>query len=257
MKSDYKQLDNAGLLTVKDILDERNHIMSFDDICSKVGVKPCRILEYNVVSAAVKTLLRVNDLANLANVDFVCPLFCGKSLSTVKDFRLKLTEIRSTHPCAEGFWKRKLNFEVTPQVWLSASLATKETRLRLLHWKIIHNIFPTNILLCKMKVKENNKCSYCTDIVDVIEHFYYECPLVLNFWQRVQTYIQSKVNIKVNIDALVALFGLFDLNVGKTKLAKINHILLIARMCISIYKKTSSTLPLEDIFRNHLWLRKI
>ena len=43
-------------------------------------------------------------------------------------------------------------------------------RLGVVQWKIVHNIYPSNILLSKMKVKENDKCSYCTDVTaDVTE----------------------------------------------------------------------------------------
>ena len=40
-------------------------------------------------------------------------------------------------------------------IWSLPALVTKETRLRVLHWKLLHNIFPTNILLCKMKVRDD------------------------------------------------------------------------------------------------------
>ena len=33
-------------------------------------------------------------------------------------------------------------------------------------------------LTYKMKLRENNKCSYCTDTVNSIEHFFAECPVV-------------------------------------------------------------------------------
>ncbi|XP_076468368.1 uncharacterized protein LOC143299124 [Babylonia areolata] len=36
-----------------------------------------------------------------------------------------------------------------------------ETRLKEVQWKILHNIYPTSILLHKMEIMENNKCSIC------------------------------------------------------------------------------------------------
>ena len=66
-------------------------------------------------------------------------------------------------------------------MWLLSYKCTQETRLRVLQWKILHNIYPTYMLLSKMKVKENSKCSYCTDTVDVIEHFLSNVQLYGNF----------------------------------------------------------------------------
>ena len=56
--------------------------------------------------------------------------------------------------------------------------ATKEVRLTELQWKLLHNIYPTNILLSKMRVRENNKCTYCPWEIDYIEHFFNDCAFV-------------------------------------------------------------------------------
>ena len=31
-----------------------------------------------------------------------------------------------------------------------------------------HNIYLTNILLCKMKVRDDQMCAYCNDVVDTV-----------------------------------------------------------------------------------------
>ena len=41
----------------------------------------------------------------------------------------------------------------------TAHEATKESRLRLLHFKFIHDIYPTNILLEKNRVEGNKQMS--------------------------------------------------------------------------------------------------
>ena len=51
---------------------------------------------------------------------------------------------------------------------------TKETRLTLLHFKFIHNIYPTNILLNKMGLVTANNCLWCSG-VDYIEHAFFQC----------------------------------------------------------------------------------
>ena len=57
--------------------------------------------------------------------------------------------------------------------WLLCYKCTQEIRLRVLQWKILHNIYPTNILWSKMKVKENNKSPYCTGTVVVTFFFFW------------------------------------------------------------------------------------
>ena len=75
-------------------------------------------------------------------------------------------------PCANGFWHRKFGTEIDKHIWSLPSLVTKETRLLVLQWKLLHNIYPTNTLLGKMKVRDNQMYSYCYDVVEYIVHFF-------------------------------------------------------------------------------------
>ena len=109
-----------------------------------------------------------------------------------------------------------------------------------------------------MRVTDSRICSYCPDKIDYMEHFFYECPVVLHFWKSVKQYILINYGTQIDISVLEALFG-----VPKTRdipletLQKINHLILIAKMCISIYKKTNSKAPLSIIFETQLSIRKL
>ena len=247
----YPNWIRAGVCSVQDMLDENNQILSFQDICIKIGNSPSLFLEYKVVYSAVSSFLLKHSIFSPVLTDNL--IFCGKKVFSLKEFRTMLIERKEATVCAASFWKRKFNFDMTPLTWLMPQIATKETRLRLLQWKINHNIYPTNIMLSKMKVTENNKCSYCPETVDVLEHFFYECPIVLKFWHDIELYIQVHFHIHIKISKIVALFGMFNTNLDE--LYKINHILLLAKTCISIFKKTNSTQPLLDIFATQNALR--
>ena len=100
--------------------------------------------------------------------------------------------------------------------WSIAFRATKETRLRVLHWKILHNIYPTNILLCKMKIKENK----CTAVVDYIEHF----PAVLAFWRYIELHILITFNVHIHLTVTDILFGMKSLKIEiENENEKVNH----------------------------------
>ena len=95
----------------------------------------------------------------------------------------KIIEMKNAELCSIGLWKWIFIFSVGKNTWLLSYRCTQETRLRVLLWKILHNIYPTkfNILLSKMEVRDNNYCSYCIDTVDVIELFLLNVRLYLNF----------------------------------------------------------------------------
>ena len=222
-----------------------------------IGNSAGRFLEYIIIRNAAQKFIKNHDVPRPENVPLV-PTFCQKRVSTAKGFRNLLIQNKSAEPCAVHFWKRKCNIEMTKATWLNAFSCTKETRLRLLQWKLMHNIYPTNIMLSKMKVRENNKCSYCTDVVDVIEHFFFECQIIREFWIFIEYFITDNLHKSVKLKTNDVLFGIVsspDLN--KRELKRINHILLIAKMCISIFKKTNSRSDLKQIFENHLQIRNM
>ena len=123
--------------------------------------------------------------------------------------------------------------------------ACEESRLRLLHFKILHNIYLTNILLCKMKIKASDKCKYCK-AHDFIEHFFFHFKSLEGFWKCVEQYIFLKQQ-KIIIDEKVALFGVLGCDLYESKGTtenKINLGLLLAKLCISEVKYGISPSPM-------------
>ena len=71
-----------------------------------------------------------------------------------KKIRKTLISRRNTPVFSVGFWKRKYDTDILNYFGIAVT-ASKESRLRLIHIKILHNIYPTNILLYKMKINAN------------------------------------------------------------------------------------------------------
>ena len=137
-------------------------------------------------------------------------------------------------PCANGFWTRKFGLEINEHIWSIPSLVTKEIGLRVLQWNILHDIYPTNILLCKMKVRDDRTCSYCNVVVDYIEHFFFDCPTIKTFWNYIEQYILITFDIQTHLTVVDVLFGIKQHNYGKVKTKRINHVTLIAKMSRSM-----------------------
>ena len=72
--------------------------------------------------------------------------------TTVSTFWKELVIKGAAVPCANRFGQRKFGLNEDKIVWSLAVKAKKETRLCVLHLKILHKIYPTDILLFKMLV---------------------------------------------------------------------------------------------------------
>ena len=142
-----------------------------------VPAAPQRIFEYNAVKTAFEQVYKHDriDLYNSLETGLQQMTIQDELVVTlrVKDFGHLLTE--EAQPCAVNFWKHKLNADVNKAHWEAVFKSTKETRLRVLHWKALHNIHPANILLHKMGIETSSKCNACNvDEKDYAEHFSFE-----------------------------------------------------------------------------------
>ena len=105
----------------------------------------------------------------------------------------------------------------------------------MLHWKILHNIYPTNILLNTMGISENRNCKFCTDEIDYSEHFFWSCGKINLIWKKVEEYAYLKFDKLIKLQLKDVLFGYNETENGSDVL-DINHVILIAKMCSSKYR---------------------
>lgn len=130
--------------------------------------------------------------------------------------------------------RERENFNVTHE-------ATQESRLRLLHFKFVHNIHLTNILVKKkkkngMKLKETKKCPNCQE-TDRTEHTFYQCHKLYAFFKHAKQFILTKTNTHMNLNKQAGLFGLsYKEPCPKDKRDHVNLILLKAKLFIPEFK---------------------
>ena len=69
---------------------------------------------------------------------------------------------------------KKINIDLDRNHWSAAFTDTKETRLRRLRWKIVHNVYPTNILLKMMGIADSETYNACNSgDKDYVGHFFF------------------------------------------------------------------------------------
>ena len=95
-----------------------------------------------------------------------------------------------------------------------------------------------------MKIKNTDMCEFC-NTHDLIEHFFFHCKRLENFWKEIKIYIMVMTETKITINERNALFGILRTehhSLRDRTINDINIILLVAKMCIGRvkYGKASS-----------------
>ena len=139
-----------------------NRIKSINDIRKGLGQQllyPGLTFDYNAIINAIpknwKRILEMElthdnlQLAIRNNVDI--PIRIPDILNKKnQEIRKIINDTKNATICSKNFWKRKYDIDISNHFNI-AKQTTQETRLKVLHFKILHNIYPTKILLHKIE----------------------------------------------------------------------------------------------------------
>ena len=86
---------------------------------------------------------------------------------------------------------------------------TKDTRLAIFQYKIIHHILPTNSTLFRDSIKEHDKCHPCGER-QTLTHLFVTCSEVRLFWSRFTNWWNSKTGDTITLDKNEIVYGVTD-----------------------------------------------
>ena len=233
-------LTNGRLLTLREYID-------------KFGEHPRSVLDYNVLKNAISRVLYKVQMQN-QNCFLSRGAIIGK-LGRKYFYNCLISDSSIDSPLCVGLWHRKFGISIGTDHWRLVHML-KESRLRTLAWKVLHNIYPTSINLSKMGLSDSENCKYC-GLLDTIEHFFYFCPKVVTLWHTIKSDILMNLNINVDINEKVIILGPYMLNDLRLKqLKKINQIIALGKMVVSKFKY-GHVRNIMEIYETECCLRKV
>jgi len=158
-----------------------NNFLSFDSFQRKFNLK-CTFLQYFGLLAAIrrewKDLLKVQDSQETPTSQLTIDKLTCKDLYNLIMNRKNLpppTVEKRLIECGYDASKRRIIYSLPFR-------ATKEIKLTIFQYKIIHNILYSNSLLHKMKTEVNSPdCPFCVNTEQTALHLLITCPVASSF----------------------------------------------------------------------------
>ena len=106
-----------------------------------------------------------------------------------------------------------------------------------------------------MKLKPSSACDECNEL-EFIEHMLHTCVTLRTFWETIEHKLTIIIGQNIKISTAQALFGIAknDIDTSMTKINEANHLLLIAKWCITKHRLTKPS-DLSSLFEHELLLR--
>ena len=235
----FKDWIKNGFITVSSLYNEDGSLKTFNEFNTKISRPGGVMLEYLILFSAIperwKNIQNINVHAETIIGLHYKSQFNSLDQCTSKLVRNILASNMYVEPVCQEYWKRKYqNHEFHWSViWENIPKIVKEARLITLNWKILNNIYPTNILLNRMGKKESSKCNVC-EIEDTLEHFFFSCKKISKVWNEIKSIIYQRIGKNINLCGTDILFGYYKGSSKENIL--INQMIVIGKLCISKYK---------------------
>ncbi len=189
-------LDNKGTFFLKDIINNQGKFLNHNSINQKYNVKPTFLDLIHIQSCIPKTwkmtLKHCSQLHKNLPIDNIVKINNNVktiAIITCKNIYWHIINLEKHTPISTKKWTEQypnVN-NVEPHKWKRifkmSFITVRGTKIQTFQYKIIHNIISCNQWLYNIKIKENNKCTFCNDI-DNLPHFFLKCDKVKQFWSH-------------------------------------------------------------------------
>ena len=164
--------------------DEENSQSSLNAFAKKFNLK-CNFLQYygllSVIPSEWKTILKQEDHHHVKQPPNMS-LEIDKLLC--KTIYSKLINCQNFPPVTAGKRLIESGFDTQERkkIYSLPFNVTKEVKLSVFQYRIVHNILYANIILYNMKKKPHPFSTFCANTEQTIVHIFFSCPVAEFFW---------------------------------------------------------------------------
>ena len=211
-----QKLFEKGIRYVNDFINSDGNFFTYEQFIQNYAIN-ISVMEYNSIFSCL------NRMSKLFQKDVEIKKISYPFIPSALEFVLKskkgskdiynILNKNSCTPTAQGKLNEVFNFsqDQWTEIYRLPFTITKNTKLQWLQFRINHNILVTNHILYKVKIVNNKNCSFCNNETETIEHIFWGCNIVQNFFSELCAWFRDN-----NIPAFQlsskksVLFGNFD-----------------------------------------------
>lgn len=103
-------------------------------------------------------------------------------------------------------------------------------KLRDFQFRFLHRRVFTNKILYKWKITETDRCTFCHDEYETMEHLFLHCQYTKRFWQQVSSWYEAMTDLEINLTDFVIVFNQYAFETNKISI--LDTIILMAKQYI-------------------------
>ncbi|KAK2854313.1 hypothetical protein Q5P01_006974 [Channa striata] len=224
---------DKNIIYLSDIQSETGQLLSYEEF-----------LKSQLFPVTFKEFKRLLMLSTVEFYSYQHGIDIKSKRCTNKHIRKYLYSKRKISPCGKCFWGSHFTHVHWEKSWTLPHKFVINNKIREVHFKILHNIYPTNSNISHF-VNIGTACEFRKSEEEDIKHLFFECCHTKLFWRKMELYFANKTThtIKLELKAII----LDYMNNNQEIQYIVNLFILIGKFHIH-KSKFSKTLPSFESF---------
>ena len=207
--------------------ENKTRLLSFPELLQKFKSK-CNLLQYFGLTSTIlgkwKNYLKEENQTNTSNLLAIDKM-------TYKTIHRSLVENRDSNPptAEKKLMEMRFSKEECKKIYSIPFVASKEIKLSIFHYEIIHNILYTKAVLHKMKKVEDPFCPYCPNVEQTVTHLFVSSAIAVSFWFDLTGWYQYISKETPTLSKKEIIYGISN---NSSSCSALNHLILIGKYLI-------------------------
>ena len=183
----FRSWINCNIVQIHNILkiDEDNvQFLSFQEFIDKYPNVHTTFIHFQSVIKLVTTYMR--NLNIVFDKTFVVrePIGWQHILSGSKQLIKGKIKTQPPEHNSVKKWNEKFDNLHWTNIYFKCYKTTNDSKLKWFQLRLLYRILPTNRYLNLMNIKEHDTCKFCDTHRETIEHLFWDCNVVTDFWNE-------------------------------------------------------------------------
>lgn len=234
------QANYLGKHKIEDmLLGQDKHIPTFQELQTSMNLQGNRLmLAHSIISALPSSWKSIinGDLSFLIKDQYFRYDYVNIPGKMTRMIYQQLTYRELSHVHLAAKWQEKIGISISPIDMDTAFAAIKElalaTKYRDFQFRFLHRCIFTNKILYVWKISDTDRCTYCHDEYETIEHLFYSCHIVKRFWELFSNWYEAMTDTILNLTLERIVFCFEKKDDESVKITILDTLILMAKQFI-------------------------
>ena len=249
-----------GLIYFNDLFDANGNLYGYENFVNSFAVN-INFVDFYSLMHSIPRNYRTLDKIEIPH-DYCCEplgviLITSKVCKNTYQTMVSKLDFQRMHTEKWNITFRKVISNFDWEYYYSIIFkCTIDTKMRSFQYRLLLRAIVTNKYLYFCKLSQTDKCYFCEVNTETIEHLFWHCSIVKNFWFKVFEKFKNVLNVSEILKDENVLLGYK----GEENTLLINHLLIIIKQYIYATKCLEHTLHTDSVLHKieyHIKMEKV